>query len=91
MGPLPDSSVVQSSIATEASTMQATLTARTDATPAEVTEYYRIVWSGLGLADAGAGSGTDTSYSDAFSSVSLAFSSSGTGTVYTVYGVFRTS
>ena len=91
MGPSPPSNVLQSSIATEGGTMQVTLQARTDATPDEVRRYYRALWSGLGLADAGA-SGADASYADALSSVSLAFSSSaGTGTVYTVYGVFRTS
>ncbi|MHC3000546.1 hypothetical protein [Microbacterium sp. HJ5] len=92
MGPAPPSNVLQSSIATEGSTMQVTLQARTDATPDEVSQYYRALWGDLGLADAGASGGTDASYSDAHSSLSLAFSASaGTGTVYTVYGVFRTS
>jgi hypothetical protein len=89
MGPTAKSDVLQSSIASERDTMQVTLLARTDATPEEVRQHYRTLWIGLGLADAG-GNGA-ASYADALSSVSLAFSSSaGTGTVYSVYGVFRT-
>lgn len=92
MGPTAQSDVLQSSIASEGDTMQVTLLARTDATPDEVRQYYRALWIGLGLADAGANGASDASYADALSSVSLAFSSSaGTGTVYSVYGVFRTS
>ncbi|WP_194409700.1 hypothetical protein [Microbacterium cremeum] len=91
MAPAPPSEVLQSSIATEGDTMQVTLQARTDATPDEVSQHYRAVWSGLGLAATGSSDGADTSYSDALSSLTLAFTSSGTGTVYTVYGVFRLS
>lgn len=92
MAPAPASEVLQSSIATEADTMQVTLQARTDATPEEVSRHYRVLWSDLGLADVGASGGAGASYADALSSLSLAFSASaGTGTVYTVYGVFRTS
>lgn len=89
MGPARVSDVLQSAIATEGDTMQVTLVARTDAKPDEVREHYRALWSGLGLAGA---SGADVAYSDALSSITLAFSpGSGTGTLYTVYGVFRTS
>lgn len=91
MAPAPASEVLQSSIATEGDTMQVTLQARTDATPEEVSGHYRALWSSLGLADVTSG-GADASYADALSSLSLAFSAStGTGTVYTVYGVFRTN
>jgi hypothetical protein len=92
LGPAPDSEVLQSSIASEGGTMQVTLVARTDAGADEVRAHYSELWSTLGLSDAGAGDDADLAYSDAFSSLSLAFSpSSGTGTVYTVYGVLRTS
>ncbi|MFB7891617.1 hypothetical protein ACFC1I_05415 [Microbacterium sp. NPDC056044] len=91
MGPAPESQVLESSISTEGSTMQVSLVARTDATADDVREHYRTLWAGLGLTDTSSGDGSVT-YSDAFSSISLAFStSSGTGTVYMVYGVFRTS
>ncbi|WP_106816281.1 hypothetical protein [Microbacterium timonense] len=90
-GPMPDSQVLESSIATEGSTMQVTLVARTDASVDEVRTHYRELWAGLGLADASGGDGVLT-YSDTLSSLSLAFSpSSGTGTVYMIYGVLRTS
>lgn len=91
MAPAPASAVLLSSIATEGDTMQVTLRARTDATPEEVSRHYRVLWSGLGLADVGASGAAGASYGDGLSSLSLAFSASaGTGTVYTVYGVFRT-
>lgn len=92
MAPAPTSEVLQSSIATEGETMQVTLQARTDATPDEVSRHYRAVWTGLGLAETGSSGGADASYSDALSSVTVAFTAgSGTGTVYTVYGVFHLS
>jgi len=91
MGPAPDSQVLESSIATEGSTMQVTLVARTDAAADDVREHYRALWAGLGLIATAGEEGT-VAYSDSFSSLSLAFSpSSGTGTVYMIFGVFRTS
>ncbi|KJL43798.1 MULTISPECIES: hypothetical protein [Microbacterium] len=91
MGPVPDSQVLESSISTEGSTMQVSLVARTDAADDDVRAHYRELWADLGLTDTSGGDGSIT-YSDAFSSLSLAFSeSSGTGTVYMIYGVFRTS
>lgn len=90
-GPAPDSQVLESSIATEGSTMQVTLVARTDASADDVRAHYRELWAGLGLADAGGTDGSVTS-SDTLSSLTLTFSpSSGTGTVYMIYGVLRTS
>jgi len=91
MGPASDSDVISSSIATEGQTMQVTLIARTDAPADDVRAHYRDQWTKLGLAASGA-EGADVASSDSFTSLSLAFSStSGTGTLYTVYGVFRTS
>lgn len=91
MGPAPDSEALESSIATEGATMQVTLVARADSSAADLRAYYRTLWSGLGLAATESGDGSMT-YSDGFSSLSLAFSpASGTGTVYMIFGVFRTS
>ena len=74
--------------------MQATLTARTDASPEEVAEHFATAWAALGLNGTSQGSGTSTvlSYTGPYESISLAFSSgSGTGTVYMIYSVFRTN
>lgn len=93
IGPVAGSTVLESSVATEASTMQATLTARTDASPEEVATHYATAWAELGLngSSQGSGSATVLSYTGAYESISLAFSSgSGTGTVYMIYSVFRT-
>jgi len=86
-GPLADADVITSAIAVAGSVMQATLTARTDATADDVRADYALRWSALGLADAG---GEVEGYADPFSSVMLAFAAdSGTGTVYTVYAVLH--
>lgn len=90
MGPTPESDIVESSIASDGTTMQVTLVARTDAPVDTVEAHYRQLWAGLGLSPGA--QQTDLGYSDAYSSLTLAFSpTSGTGTVYMIYGVFRTS
>ena len=71
--------------------MQVTLVARSDASADDIRTYYEQKWASLGLAASGVADGT-TSYSDSLTSLSLAFSpASGTGTIYMIYGVFRTS
>lgn len=90
-GPTPGSDVIDSSIATDATVMQVTLTGRTDAGAGEVRRHYSALWAAQGLApgvDAGEG---PLGYADAYSSLSLTIvPGSGTGTVYLVYGVLRT-
>jgi hypothetical protein len=92
MGPTDGADVVSSAIATEGSHMQVTLVARTDAPPEEVRAHYRALWASLGLSDAGGTAAAGAAYADQLSSLTLAFSTaSGTGTLYTVTGVFRSS
>lgn len=91
MGPAPGSDVLSSSIATEGETMQVTLVARTDAPADDIRDHYRQQWAALGLTES-VSAGADAAYIDSFTSLTLAFSpASGTGTIYMVYGVFRTS
>lgn len=88
-GPAPGADVIESSVSSSGTVMQIALTARTDATPEDVTAHYRSLWAGLGLSDAG---GEDAlAYASPFSSITLAFTDgSGTGTVYAVYATLRT-
>lgn len=88
-GPAPQSDVIDSSIASDGTTMQAALTARTDEAPDAVAAHYRDAWAALGLSPAG-GDGADLAYTDRFTSISLAVSETGTGTVYTLYATLRT-
>ncbi|MFH8251570.1 hypothetical protein ACH3VR_14470 [Microbacterium sp. B2969] len=88
--PAPESDVIQSSIATEGGVMQVALVARTDESADDITAHYRDMWKALGLADHVTTNGLQ--FADSFTTLSLAFTAgSGTGTVYTVYGVFHTS
>ena len=93
MGPAAGSDILSSSIATESDVMQVTLVARTDATQEEVSAHFRSLWAELGLTEGVQTEGSaDITSTDQFSSLSLAFTpSSGTGTVYMIFGVFRTS
>ncbi|MDR7110854.1 hypothetical protein J2X03_000710 [Microbacterium trichothecenolyticum] len=92
MGPVPGSDVLESSIATEGSTMQVTLVARTDASADEVRSHFRELWSQLGLTESAGGIEGAVTFSNDHSSLSLAFApASGTGTVYMIYSVLRTS
>ena len=94
MGPMPDSEVLNSSIAAEGATMQVTLVARTDAAPEEVEAHYAALWGALGLDRPPRGHRPKTrlTYVGPYESLTLSFSpTSGTGTVYAVYGVFRAS
>ena len=93
VGPSPDSSVLDSSIATEGDRMQVTLTARTDVTPEEVARHFEAFWAALGLHGTSQGAGTTITlaYTGAYESMTLAFNTgTGTGTVYMIYSVFRT-
>ncbi len=88
MGPTSDADVVSSSIATQDTTMQVALVARTDSSSADVIAHYKALWEGLGLSvSATANAATAVG---SFESLTLSFSSSGTGTVYSLFGVLRT-
>lgn len=92
MGPAPGAEVVQNDIATEGGVMQVSLLARTDASPEQVTDHYAKLWASKGLVAAPASPDGSLSYTSAFDSLTLAFTpAAGTGTVYMVHGVFRTS
>lgn len=89
MGVAPGSEILESAITSDGTRMQVTLTARTDASIEDVRAHYREQWTAPGLASVGAGD--DVAASDEYTSLSLEISaSSGTGTVYLLYGVFRT-
>lgn len=87
--PAAGSDVIDSSISTDGSTMQAALNARTVQSSAAISDHYRVVWGGLGLTPA-TSEGDAISYADRFTSVTLAFRDTGTGTVYTLYATLRT-
>jgi len=87
--PTAESDVIDSSVSSDGSTMQAALNARTDQSPAAIADHYRAMWAGLGLAPVTV-EGDDLAYADRFTSVTLAVRESGTGTVYTLYATLRT-
>lgn len=86
-GPRAGDDVLDSSLTSDGDTMQAALTARTDATPEDVAAHFRSAWGALGLTPTG---GDQIAASDPFTSVTLAVHESGTGTVYTVFATLRT-
>lgn len=88
-GPTPASDVIDSSIASDGSTAQVALTARTDETTDAVVEAFRARWTDAGLAPATAADAT-LAFADGYTTISLAVSTTGTGTVYTVYATLRT-
>lgn len=93
MTPPEGSEIISSSIATEGERMQVSLMARSDADRNAILQHYRQTWSAEGLTDAAQSDGSaDLVFADAFTNLSLVFSStSGTGTVFTLYGVYRAS
>jgi|GEM_PF-2222706 len=92
MGPAPEATVVQNSIATEGDVMQVSLVARTDASPQEILDHYAQLWASKGLVVAPESGDGSVAYTSSFDSLTLAFTpAAGTGTVYMVHGVFRTS
>ena len=86
-GPAPGDDVIESSIVSDGLTLQAALTARTEATPDMVTAYFGAAWNRSGLSPTG---GDATAASDPFTSVTLAVAATGTGTIYTVFATLRT-
>lgn len=87
--PTAESDVIDSSVSSDGSTMQAALNARTDQSPAAIADHYREMWTELGLAPVTA-EGDGLAYADRFTSITLAVRESGTGTVYTLYATLRT-
>ncbi len=94
-GPAEGDTVVSSSVASDADTMQATLTARSEREPAGIRTHFERLWASRGLApevtaaaDAG-GSPDQLTYRTDTAAVTLATRSTGTGTVYSVFAVLR--
>ncbi len=87
--PTAQSDIIDSSVTSDGTTMQAALNARTDQTPDELADHYRALWAGLGLAPV-TSEGSTLAYADQFTSITLAAAESGTGTVYTLYATLRT-
>lgn len=88
-GPAAESTVRSSSIATQDTVMQTALSALSSASQDDVRAEYRTRWAAAGLREQQTADGTMT-FAGAYESLSLTFGSSGTGTLYTVFGVFRT-
>ncbi len=89
VGPAAKSTVLSSSIATQKTTMQVSLVATSTTSQDTVQKHYEKLWASLGLQQGITSDGT-VLYTGAHESVALSFGSSGTGTRYTIYGVFRT-
>jgi hypothetical protein len=87
--PAPGSEVIDSSVTPEGSTLQVTLTARSERGVDEIRDHFRGVWTPLGLT---AQNSTDSeiAFRSATASATLAVALTGTGTVYTVFATFRT-
>lgn len=90
LAPTEGSTVIVNSLASDRSSLQAALRARTDADPAAVLDHYRSVWAAQGLVGGESGSGSDLAYSDAYSSVALSVAQTATGTVYTLFATLKT-
>jgi hypothetical protein len=89
MGPAPKSTVISSSIASQGTSMQVTLVARSTASADSVRAHYEKLWASLGLR-AGLDANGSPAYSGAHESITVTADKTGTGTRYTIYGVFRT-
>ena len=88
-GPAGNSTVRSSSIATQDTVMQTTLSALSTASQDDVRAEYRTRWAAAGLQEQPTTNGS-TTFTGAYESLTLTFGSSGTGTLYQVYGLFRT-
>ncbi|MGO4681150.1 hypothetical protein [Microbacterium sp. 2MCAF23] len=88
-GPAAGSTVRSSSIATQDTVMQVTLSALSSASQDEVRGEFRTRWAAAGMREQQTADGTMT-FTGAYESLTLSFGSSGTGTLYTVFGVLRT-
>jgi hypothetical protein len=91
MGPVPGSDVLHTEISTENEVMQVALVARTGASEEDVRQHYTSQWTALGLTPSDAQPDGSLSFTGSSGSLTLAFPTSGTGTGYTVFGVFRAS
>jgi hypothetical protein len=89
MGPAARTTVVSSSIATEGRIMQVALVGRSASSPADIRAHYALLWAALGLDPQQTTDGT-TAFRGPYDSLTLSFVPSGTGTHYTVFGVFHT-
>jgi hypothetical protein len=89
MGPAAKTTVVSSSIASDGHTMQVALVGRSTTSPTEIRAHYALLWASLRLVPQQTTDGT-TAFRSSYDSLTLSFDPSGTGTHYTVFGVFRT-
>lgn len=87
--PLPDSSIISSSIATEDTVMQLSLVGSVAATPDEIRAHYRSLWASLGLREE-PGDDATIAFTGPFETLSLTIDVTGTGNRYAIFGVFRT-
>ncbi len=88
-GPRSGDEIIESSVTAEGTTLQATLSARTDDSPADVTAHYRALWTSLGLTPH-VDTGVEFAARSSTAALTVTASGGGTGTVYTVYAVLRT-
>ncbi|MFS0866270.1 hypothetical protein AB3M83_02915 [Microbacterium sp. 179-B 1A2 NHS] len=89
-GPVEGDEVLESSVASEGTTLQATVTARSEKAPDAVRAALEKRWAAVGLAsEAGAGE-TETTYGGSSAAMTLSVSAGGTGTVYSIVAVLRT-
>jgi hypothetical protein len=89
-GPAEGDEVIDSSVAPEGTTLQVTLTARSDRDAEAIRDHYRALWLPFGLA-AQTPSTDELSFRSATASVTLDVigTGTGTGTVYTVVATLR--
>lgn len=89
VGPAAGDDVIDSAVSPEGSTLQVTLTARSDRAPEEIRSYYRDLWAPYGLI-----AQTTTTENQLFASdtasVTLDVIETGTGTVYSLFATLRT-
>ena len=88
IGPAEGDEVIDSSIAPEGTTLQVTLTARSERDAEAIRDHYRALWLPFGLTPQ-ARSTDELSFGSATASVTLDVVGTGTGTVYTVVATLR--
>lgn len=89
VGPAPGDDVIDSSLSPEGTTLQVTLTARSDRAPDEIRSYFRDLWAPYGMIAQTASTENQLFASDT-ASVTLDVIETGTGTVYSLFATLRT-
>jgi septal ring-binding cell division protein DamX len=88
VGPAEGDEVIDSSVAPEGTTLQVTLTARSERDAEAIRDHYRALWVPFGLTPQ-THSTDELSFRSATASVTLDVVGTGTGTVYTVVATLR--